>query len=143
VARGREVPLQVHLDDGIPLVLLHVHEHAVTEDPGVVDEDVESPERLDRGVDEPLRTGELRHVLAVGHGLAAERLDLGDDAVRRVGVGAFSRQRGPEIVDDDLRSGAGEGQRVLAADPAPRPGDDRDLPFQVRHALLLVKALSP
>jgi hypothetical protein len=36
--------LQVHLDHRVPFVLLHVDEHAVTEDPGVVDEDVQASE---------------------------------------------------------------------------------------------------
>src|SRR3546814_10767871 len=51
-----EGALQVHLDDRVPLGLAHVREHAVAQDPGVVDEDVETTEGVDRGADEALGT---------------------------------------------------------------------------------------
>ena len=66
----REVPLQVDADHRVPLVLLHVHEHPVAQNSGVVDEDVQPPERFDRLVDEPFCPREVGHVLAVGDRLA-------------------------------------------------------------------------
>jgi len=38
-----EVSLEVDGDDGVPLFFAHVEDHAVAEDAGVVDEDVERP----------------------------------------------------------------------------------------------------
>ena len=125
--RRREVALEVHLDHRVPLVLLHVHEHAVAEDPGVVDEDVEAAEALDRRLHHAFGAGEVGDVLAVRDRLAAERLDLADDVVRRPFARALAGERRAEVVDDDLRAGARERERVLAADPAPGAGDDRDL----------------
>ena len=55
VPARREGALQVDLDDGVPLRLAHVGEHAVAEDPGVVDEDVETAEGVHGGLDEALR----------------------------------------------------------------------------------------
>ena len=123
----------MHGDDRVPLVLFHVHEHPVAQDAGVVDEDVEPAERVDRVLDEAAGAGEVGDVLAVGDGLAARGLDLGDDLLRRRQVGALAGERAAEVVDDDLRAGRGERERVRAADAAPGAGDDRDLAREVRH----------
>jgi hypothetical protein len=53
--RRREVPLEVHVDHGVPLLLAHVHEHPVAEDPRVVDEDVEPPELFQSLFDQAAR----------------------------------------------------------------------------------------
>ena len=128
-ARG-EVALQVDAHDVVPLGLGHVDEHAVAQDAGVVDEDVEVAERLDRRVDEALGALPVGDVVAVGDGLAAERLDLGDDLVGRAVVGAGAVVGAAAVVDDDLGPFGGEQQGVLAAEAAPGPGDDRDAPFE-------------
>ena len=104
--------------------------HPVAEDAGVVDQDVEVAERLDRGVDQVLRALPVGDVVAVGHGLAAERLDLVDDLLRRRGVRAGSVVGATEIVDDDLGPLAGEEQRMLAADAATCARDDGDSTVQ-------------
>ena len=44
---GREVALEVDGDDLVPLLLAHVEDHAVAEDAGVVDEDVDAAELVD------------------------------------------------------------------------------------------------
>ena len=81
-------------------------------------------------VDHPLRAREVGHVLVVGDGSAAGRADLFDDLVGRQEIGSLASERRAEVVDDDLRTGAGEREGVLAADPAARSGDDRDLPVE-------------
>ena len=53
---------------------------------------------------------------------AARALDLLDDFQRRLG----RRAARPEIVDDDLRAARGEAERMAAAEPAARAGDDGD-----------------
>jgi hypothetical protein len=109
VARRREVALEVDADHAVPLVLGHVHEHPVAGDAGVVDEDVEAAELVDRLPDHRLRLAEVGDVRAVRDGLTALRLDLGDDLLRRRRVRALARERRAEVVDDDLRAGAREG----------------------------------
>jgi hypothetical protein len=130
--------LEMDVDDGVPFVLFHVHEHPVAKDSGVVDEDVEPAERPDRALDQPRRARELRDVLAVRDRFAAERGDLPHDIVRRAAVGALARKRGTEVVDDHPRTGACERQCVLAADPAAGAGDDRHLPAQIGHVRVRV-----
>ena len=76
MARRCEVALEVDGDHRVPLLLGHVHEHAVAEDPGVVDEDVEAPERVDRLLHHLARLREVGDVRAVRDRLAAGGLDL-------------------------------------------------------------------
>jgi hypothetical protein len=83
MARRRSVTLEMHPDDRVPLGFGHVREHAIAEDACVVDHDVEPPVRVDGEIDEALRPGEVGDVVAVSDGLAAHRLDLGDDVVGR------------------------------------------------------------
>ena len=57
--RGRRthravVPLQMHFDHVVPFLLGHVEDHAIAQDAGDVDEDIEFSEFLDRLVDEGL-----------------------------------------------------------------------------------------
>ena len=90
-ARG-ERALEVDLDDEVPLVLGHVGEHAVAQDAGVVDDDVEPAEGLDGLVDHLLRGREVAHVGAVDRRFAAHRLDLVDHLLGRAGVGSLCRR---------------------------------------------------
>src|SRR5205085_4366669 len=102
-------------------------------DPGVVDEDVEPAELVDRLLDEPSRAGEVGDVLAVRRRLAAARADLLDHLLGRAGIGPFAGEPGAEVVDHNLRSRSCERERVRAADPASCTRDDRDLPAQIGH----------
>ena len=75
----------------------------------------------------------LRDVVVVGDGLAAHRLDLGDDLFgRRRGV-TRTVQRAAEVVHDDLGALVGEEQRVLAPDAATGSGDDCYATVQRTH----------
>ena len=118
--------LQVHLDDRVPLLFGHVDEHPVAQDARVVDEDVEIAERLDRGVDEALRTFPVGDVVAVDDRLATTGADLLDHLLSRGDVGPGAVVRRAEVVDDDLGTFGGEVQGMLAADAAPGAGDDRN-----------------
>ena len=83
VAQRREVALEVDADDRVPLLLGGVHQHPVADEARVVDQDVEPAEGVDRLLHHRGRLLEVRDVRTVGDGLAAERLDLGDDLVGR------------------------------------------------------------
>ena len=63
--------LEVDGDDGVPLLLGHVDQHAVAQDPGVVDQHVEVAERLHGGVDHPLAALPDGDGVGVGDRLAA------------------------------------------------------------------------
>ena len=126
--------LQVDRDHGVPLVLLHVDEHPVAQDPRVVDEDVEPAEGVQRMVYEPLGSREVGDVLPVRDGLAAGRGDLVDNLLRRRVLG-LAHHGDPEIVDEHTRARLCERERVRPADSAAGTGDDRDLSAEVGHLL--------
>ena len=79
MVRRSERPLEVDLDDRVPLCLGHVGEHPVAQDAGVVDDDVEPAEAVDRALHHPTGGLEVADVVGVGDGLAAHALDLVDD----------------------------------------------------------------
>jgi hypothetical protein len=68
----------VDLVDQVPVGLRHLLERDVAQDPGVVDQDVDLAERVDRGLDDLVAV--LDRVV-VRDGVAALVLDLGDDLV--------------------------------------------------------------
>ncbi len=78
-----ERALEMDVDDGIPFGLGHVREHPVAEDAGVVDDDVQIAEGVERRLHEPLGALEVGHALAVGDRLPTHRLDLGHDLLGR------------------------------------------------------------
>ncbi len=122
VPRHREVTLQVHADDRVPLFLARGEEHAVADEAGVVDEHVEPAERVDRGLHEALRACPVGDVVGVRDGLAAERVDLVDDVLR--GPGARRRvpsRATPRSLTTTLAPSRAKRERVLAADPRPAP----------------------
>ncbi len=122
--RGSESALQVHVDHGIPVGLLHVEDHAVAEDAGVVDEDVEPAELVDGLFDHPSGLVEVGDIGPVDDRFAAGRADLVDDAPGRSHIATRSVDITPEIVDDDLGAPGSQQQSVLAPDTPPRSGDD-------------------
>ena len=90
------------VDDRVPLGLGHVRQHPVAQDAGVVDQDVEVAERVDRRSDHALGTLEVGDVLAVGDRLTAHRRDLVDHLLGRAEVAAGTVDRAAEVVDDHL-----------------------------------------
>ena len=132
-----EVALEVDGDDRVPLLLGHVDDHPVAQDAGVVDEDVEIAERLDRAVDQALRTLPVGDVVAVDDRFAADGFDLVDNLLRRRDVGAGAVVGAAEVVDDDAGAFAGEEQRMLSSDSTACAGDDCNSAVKRSHAILL------
>ena len=131
VPQRREVPLEVHPDHRVPLLLGGVDEHPVADEAGVVDQDVEPAEGVDRLLHHRRGLREVGHVGAVGDRPATGRLDRGDDLVgRRLARALAGRQRDAVVVDHDRRAVRRELERVRAADAATRAGDDRDATLQ-------------
>ena len=108
-------------------------------DARVVHEHVEASVGVDGLLDHRLGRGEVAHVVAVGDGLAARRLDLLDDFVGRAQIGSDAVSGATEIVHDDLRAMGGQHQGVLATDAAAGAGHDANAVFaEVGHGTLLV-----
>ena len=113
--------------------------------PGVVDDDVEVAEGLDRGVDDCLGAVEVGDAVGVGDRLAAGGDDLVDDRLCGAGVGAAAVGGAAEVVDDDLGAQRCEQQRVLTADAAAGAGDDGDsvLEHQASFRYIVTTAAPP
>jgi hypothetical protein len=105
----------VDVEHRLELLVGHVVDDSVPGVAGVVDEDVDLPERVDGLLHDVVAGAGLGQVARHGDGLAADlrRRLLGDVAV--------------DVVDRDLGALGGEELRRRAADAAGRPGDDRRL----------------
>ena len=126
----------MHLHDRVEVFGRHREHHLVAQDAGVVHEDVEAAERVERGADDVLGALEVGDAVVVGDRLAAALRDDVDYFVGGPLVGALAGDRTAEIVDDDLGAVVGELHRLAPADAVARPGDDRHL--AVEHAHLRV-----
>ncbi len=136
---GGERSLQVHVDDRVPFLLGHVHQHPITQDAGIVDQHVEIPEGLHRGVDQALRAFPRRHTVSVGDGFAAHSFDLLDHLFGRRKVAAAAVDVAAEVVDDHLRTVRGQAQRVLPPDTPTGASDDGHAAFTESAHLNLTK----
>ena len=107
--------------NGVPLFFAHVEDHAVAEDAGGVDEDVEPAELFYCSADDPCRRTELRDGIVACDGLPAVLLDLADDEVG----GCCGRLRtvhaATEVVYHDRGPLFGKELRHAAAYPPPSP----------------------
>ena len=74
MAEDGEVTLQMRGDDGVPLVLGHVEQHPLAQDPGHGHDPVDPSPPLDGGVHDPFTARHRAHVLGDGQRLAAGRL---------------------------------------------------------------------
>ena len=116
----------MHLDHRIPIGLGHGEHHAIAENAGVVDQDVERAERIDRLVDHALGAGEVADVVAVDDGVASHSGDLCGNVLRGRRIRSGAVGFAAEIVDDHLRAMTCEHERVFTPNAATRTGHDRD-----------------
>ena len=134
----------MHVDDRVPFLLGHVGQHAVAQDAGVVDDDVQIAERLDRRVDQALRALPRRHTVAVGDCLAAHALDLLHDLLGRAEIAARTVDRGAHVVDHHVGAVGREAEGVFAPDAPAGAGHDGDAPFtQLAHLALVSLMKTP
>ena len=125
MAGGSGVAQHVHPQHRLPLGLLGVHEHAVAEDAGVVDQHVERRRRCrsPAAPSPPPRPSRPRRG-ADATASPAQGDDLVDHLLGR-GVGRVAAVLGhAEVVDHDLGALPGELQRMLPADAPAGPGHD-------------------
>ena len=109
----------------IELLIGHLPQDGVAQDPGIGDQDVKAPELGDGPVDQRVRHGGRTDRGHVRDGPAARG---GDHGRRRVGGGLIG------VVDDDGGAGVGQGLDVGEPEAAAASGDDGDLAGQV-HAI--------
>src|SRR5439155_25675612 len=118
----------VHAEHRVPLVLADPADAArVARLPGVVDEDVDAAERLQRPRAQLACLVRLRQVTRLGHGDALVALDLVHDLLER--LLATARQ-------GDARALGGQEQRGCPADAGAAAGNQRDLAVECLHRLL-------
>ena len=112
----------------LEVVRIGVRKARPSDDAGVVDQDFEASEVLDRRTSEPLCACRRGDVVVVGKRDAGGGGDLGGDGRRRFGVHSLTLHRAAEIVHDDIRPPVGEQECMGSADAASRAGDDRHPP---------------
>ena len=137
------MPGQMHVDDGLPILREHVVEHLVAQDAGGVEHDVQPAERVARLLHHLQAVVEFVDIAVIGDRVAAGRLDLVDDVLRRRRVVALAGAAGAGIVDDDLGAVRRHQFRDLAPDPAARAGADRDASVQHAHRAALSVCARP
>ncbi len=117
----------MHLDHPVPIRFARLGEGLVTQDAGIVDEDIGAAEMLDGVVEHRLPALKRRDVGAVGDRAAAVGLDRVHHLLRHRGVGAGAIARTAEIVDHDGGALAREQLGVGLPQAAARAGDQRHL----------------
>ena len=125
--RHVERAAKVDGDDRVEQVGVHVVERLVTQDAGVVDDDVDLAERIDCTLDDRRAALGRRDRVGVGDGLATGLADLVDDELGSALVGAGAVDGTAEIVHHDERTALGHHQCVLAPEAATGARDDRYL----------------
>ena len=116
-------PQHVDQIDQVPVLLAHLGEGLVAQDAGVVDDDVDTAEGIQRGLHDG---GPIGHRIVVRDGLAASGLDLVDDDVGRAVAGTVARAAAAQVVDHDLGAARREEQRVGATQSVASARDDDD-----------------
>ena len=107
---------------GVVLLLGGVEHRGAGLDAGVVHHDVQPPERLHGGVDQPLKVGDLADVGVDTDGSIAQ----GDDSPFEF----LGRIRVRHVVNRDVGALLGQLEHDRLSDPAVAAGDDRDLALQ-------------
>ena len=114
----------MHPDDGVPVLIGKVDQHAVAQDAGIVDESVEAAELVEGGLHQSLRPIRARDVVPVGHRPTPEGADLFDHFLGRPTRLAFAVDLHSEVVHHNGSTLAGQLDGVAAAEAPPRTGDD-------------------
>src|SRR5579884_213446 len=135
--RAKEEPLEVGVEDLVPLLLGHLERGAPDVDAGVVDENVDAAELRGGGGHRPPDRRDIADVQLDGETVPACFLDLAADSVQ-------GAEHPPG--DDEIGARPGEARGDAAAQAAPGARDDRHLPVQPervhRRSLLLRTAPS-
>src|SRR5205807_4570918 len=124
VARAVERALEMNPDHGVEVGLVHLHQRLVTDDAGVVDEDVDLAEGIHRRLHDLPGAIELDHGVEAGYRGPTGRLDLLAHLDGRALLGGLAREAGAHVVDHHLGSLAREAQGDLPPDAPSGTGHD-------------------
>ena len=126
---------EVHRNDRVPLVARHLHKGLVAQDARVVDQNVDAAEGVERALRDARSTLFGRHVVEVGHGLAARRSNLLRNHLGCGRARAHAVTRAAKVVDDQQGAFARKLQRVAPTEAAAGTRYDRYLSIQQSHVL--------
>lgn len=139
--------IDVNSVDQIPVLIFHVFEGNVTQDTGVVDEDINSAKALDGSVNNGLT---ILDTVVVGDGLSAGLANFLDDDIGSLSTSvslllvfssslavsgeathltrlAFAGVGGTEIVNDDIGAPGAKEQGICLSQAAASAGDHNSL----------------
>src|SRR5580658_10795536 len=94
-------------EDRVEIVLAHIENHAVAQNTGVVDHDIQLAEIVDRTLDDALGGLEIAHALIVGDRLAAGRANFLDYLFGRRSRLSSAVEVTSKVVDDHSRAELG------------------------------------
>src|SRR3990167_187278 len=133
-------PVEVNLDDRVPLLVRHLVKKPVAQYAGVVDHAVDATEVFEGCADDGRSALAVSNAVRVAHGLSAKSGNLLHDTLRRTVVSALARERRADVVDHDTCTLARHVNRYLSPYPASGASDHHDLAGQHRitlHCMLL------
>src|SRR5215831_12656002 len=113
-----EAAMQVHVDDVRPVRPEHTMKDTVAQDAGIVYENVDTTEGIQRRRDDLIGVAWLADRHRGGDRFAAGLLDLVNHRLRRAGIGAGAVEAGADVANHDTRALLRHEQRDAAADSA-------------------------
>ncbi|MNJ38810.1 hypothetical protein D3C77_336660 [compost metagenome] len=116
-----EGTLDVNVLDQVPLRFGHLVERTVAQDPGVVDQDVDGAEHLERGGDDFLAFG---HRVVVGDSFTPQGADFRDHGIGRGTGGTQAFGADTQVIDHDLGTPGTQQQGVGASQAVAGAGDN-------------------
>src|SRR5664279_2215167 len=114
----------MHIDDVLPVRMAHLVEDDVAQYAGVVDQNVDAAEGIERRLDDLLGIFRLGNRKRGGDGLAAGFLDEADSFLRGTFVMAGAVAAGANVADHHARVFGRQQHGNATADAAPCPGDN-------------------
>ena len=118
----QERALEMHGQHGVEILGRELGQRLVAQDPGIVDQDVDPAEAVQRGLHHSGRALGRRDRVAVRYSLSARRGDLTRGAPSRAAVGAAAGDRSAEVVHHDASAAGGEQPGMLKSEAAAGAG---------------------
>jgi hypothetical protein len=113
--RDEKTSVQMHIDDGAPIILTHVHEQSIAKDAGIVYDRIDASKRVEGGLNDTVRALPARNAIRARDRLATRSNNFFHDPLRRLRVASIPGKACADVIDHDLRTLRGHGQGKLAA----------------------------
>ena len=116
----------MHIEDQLPVLRFHFQKGLVPENPGIVDQDVNRVEGLQRRLDYIFAAFNGGDTVIVCNGFTSQRLDRCNHLIGRFfGPLPRSVRRAPQVVNHHPGAPFGQLQRIHSAEPGAGTGDNR------------------